>query len=238
MPYGRRGWWEDEENFIYNLYQKTDTSKKTSRRSNKSRSSNKRDPDYRPRQRSSKRKYSRRANLRSDEIEAVLLGAAIANIPLIGTQLYIIINDDHPTLALVNNFQESKWQAIIAGMLIAYGSGKVWNFLLGGEKMTIDIDERTWKQRLLGAESKRTGASRTRVVPYKPLPGILGKFEREFKARSALGRVGAWIFGGFWAMAIISAGDYYLREYHDFSMDEAAADYLQRRANIHPLMNI
>ena len=184
------------------------------------------------------KKIFKRANLRSDEIEAVLLGAAIANIPLVGTQLYIIINDDHPTLALVNNFQESKWQAIIAGMLIAYGSGKVWNFLLGGETMTVDIDERNWKQRLLGTESKRTGPTQQRVVPYKAGPGIIGKLEREYKARSALGRVGAWLFGGFWAMAIISAGDYYLREFHDFSMDEAAADYLQRRAKIHPLMNI
>ena len=123
-------------------------------------------------------------------------------------------------------------------MLIAYGSGKVWNFLLGGETMTVDIDERNWKQRLLGTESKRTGPTQQRVVPYKAGPGIIGKLEREYKARSALGRVGAWLFGGFWAMAIISAGDYYLREFHDFSMDEAAADYLQRRAKIHPLMNI
>ncbi len=202
-------WWDDED-FIGQWYRRS--SKSSRAKLARKKSTNRRDdPDPRTRgsgstkrgsTRSPRRlsKKKSRATYKTKDRDALIRGAILAGIPLVGTQLYILENKNHPLIELIAQGQKGNVKAILAGTIAIFGWSFVYNmaFRAGGAKETVAVDKRTKFQRLMGHESQGYDY---RTRPRRPIPGLAQMEANYFLTEGS--RIFRMLNRTFWGMAII-----------------------------------
>ncbi len=127
-------------------------------------------------------------------------GAVLSGIPLVGTQLYILENKNHPLIELYEQGQRGNLKAILAGTIAIFGWAYVYNMAvrLGGAKETVAVDRRSKFQRFMGHESQGYDY---KTRPRRGMPGFTQYEVNRFMTESS--KAAKVLNRSFWGMAII-----------------------------------